>query len=64
MLIALGNASLARGKEVEFIDHCGKQSYLTALCHALQIRILIKTIRLKASVRVEGTRVFVKSEVK
>jgi hypothetical protein len=64
MLIALGNASFARGKEVEFIDHYANRNHRLAMRNMHHLSAIIGDLRLKASVRVDGARVFVKSEVK
>ena len=60
MLQALGNAALARGAEVEFVDHW-PHTHHAAHRMERQIRAMAETLGLMMDVRRGGSRVFVQS---
>ena len=62
ILQALGNAALARGKSVEFIDHC-PHTYESARAWRQLVKDRAEYLNLKMEVSREGNRVFVRSLV-
>ena len=60
MLQALGNAALARGADVEFVDHW-PHTHHAAHRMERQIRAMAETLGLMMDVRRDGSRVFVQS---
>lgn len=62
MLQALGNAALARGAEVEFVDHWSRTHH-AAHCMERQIKAMAETLGLLMNVRRDGARVFVRSRI-
>ena len=62
MLLALGNASLARGEYVPFVDHC-EMSVGSARIHKECIELLAKKLGLDVDVRLDGKRIALKSNL-
>lgn len=62
ILVALGNASLAHGREVEFADHC-PHKHCTAQLWKNVIQNHAYCLGLEMKVRREGKRVFVRSTI-
>lgn len=62
MLKALGEAALARGSEVEFVDHF-PHTHSSADRMAHQLRSMAEMLGLLVSVRRDGSRVFVSSSM-
>ena len=62
MLVALGKAALAHGREVEFKDHC-PHKYHTAKLWRGQIQYRADVLGLAMKTRRDGRRVFVRSTI-
>ena len=63
ILMALGNAALARGKSVEFIDHC-PHTRERACTWKEEIAAKAELLNLSMEVTRKGSRVFVRSLVR
>jgi ribose 5-phosphate isomerase len=62
MLQALGNAVMARGADVEFVDHW-PHTHHAAHRMKCQIEAMAETLGLLMDVRRDGARVFVRSRI-